>query len=132
MKCGKTFITAVGIFGVILLFSGKATAGEFDYSDKPTSTGVGGVVSGSVLLGLGGINLVFTPLCVVEDFGLGTSGCVATQLIGGGLLVAIGIPVLIAGKIRRDRYKEWLRNRRFALAPSVSPDFSGLSMSLAF
>lgn len=78
---------------------------------RPPS-GIGGIVLGAVGLGLGGLNLVTIPVCFADFYPAeATDLCVALSAGVGAALVAVGIPSLIVGKIRRKRYKEWRRQQ---------------------
>ena len=136
-------VLAICLFAAVAvtLVARPAEAAEQQMHDveRPTGrgerppTGIGGVVAGSVLTGLGVLNLAYTPMCFVGgDFGLGAEGCMAAQLIGGGLFVLAGVPTLIAGGLRRKRYKRWASGERFALAPVITPAYSGLNLVVRF
>jgi hypothetical protein len=73
-------------------------------------------------------------VCYVDggDFGLGSETCLTIQLVSGGVFLAIGLPVLIAGGVRRSRYKEWMEQHRVSLTPVITPEFSGAGLSLSF
>jgi hypothetical protein len=138
-------------FGAIFVFQTNKASAQQGYQSPPpqqgyqnpppqqTQTppppkGTGGIIAGSILTGLGVINLAATGMCFVEggDFGLGTDVCVGVQLGAGGFFVLLGVPLLIAGGVRRSRYKDWLQGNQVALSPVISPNFSGFALSFAF
>ena len=84
------------------------------YSPRP-STGLGPLISGSIFLGIGALNMLFTPVCVLSDLPDDTKNrCLATSLVGGGIFVAVGIPLVVVGAVKRRRYKEW-RDTQYSL-----------------
>jgi hypothetical protein len=88
---------------------------------SPPSNGVGHIISGSILTGLGGLNLLTAPLCMVDTLFSDTDtqyGCLYASLIVGGTLTAVGIPLLVIGVNKRQRYKKWLEERTTVAALS--------------
>jgi hypothetical protein len=82
------------------------------YSSERPKSGIGGIVMGSVGLGLGAMNLATIPVCYASFYPANaTELCTIMSLSVGSVLIAVGIPSLIVGKIRRNRYKEWKRAR---------------------
>lgn len=81
------------------------------YHSKPPS-GIGGIVMGAVGLGLGGINLATLPVCYASFYPDDAETlCVHASLGVGSVLIAVGIPSLIVGIVRRKRYKKWREQR---------------------
>lgn len=76
-------------------------------SGRPPS-GVGFLVSGGILTGLGVLNLAAAPVCqtslVREDV---QDECMVTSLVAGGVMLAVGIPLLVVGGTKRARFIEW-------------------------
>lgn len=72
------------------------------------SSGVGFLVSGGVLTGLGVLNAAASPVCktdlVREDV---QDECLITSLVTGGVMLAVGIPLLIVGGAKRSKFLEW-------------------------
>jgi hypothetical protein len=86
-------------------------AARFGSYGKPPS-GIGGIVMGAVGLGLGGINLATIPVCYASFYPAEAKDlCVWASVGVGSALVAVGIPSLIVGIIRRKRYKAWRQQR---------------------
>lgn len=130
----RRWLFALGfVFAATIALQAERAQAQEPGTERPP-TGLGGVVAGSVLTGLGVLNLAYTPLCFMDggDFGLGAETCMGIQLGAGGLFVAVGVPVLIAGGVRRSRYKEWVRNNQVAVVPIVAPDFGGLALAFTF
>lgn len=148
----KNLILPALLFGLLLavLSPASASAQEPGYemppppagasygSERPKS-GIGGIVMGAVGLGLGGINLATIPVCYASFYPANaTDLCVIMSVSVGSVLVAVGIPSLIVGKIRRNRYKEWKRAQmgaRFKLdgvAPVALRGGGGMALSGRF
>ena len=75
--------------------------------DRPPS-GVGFLVSGGILTGLGVLNAAASPVCktdlVREDM---QDECLITSLATGGVMLAVGIPLLVVGAAKRSKLIEW-------------------------
>jgi hypothetical protein len=75
--------------------------------DRPPS-GVGFLVSGGILTGLGVLNLAASPVCktelVREDV---QNECLIASLATGGVMLAVGIPLLVVGGAKRSKFLEW-------------------------
>ncbi|GMU03653.1 hypothetical protein KH5H1_77760 [Corallococcus caeni] len=79
---------------------------------KPPPTGTGMLVTGSILTGVGAVNLLTSPLCKTSLVPGDTQGvCLGTSLVVGGLFAAVGVPLLIVGVSRHNSYVEWKRQR---------------------
>ena len=74
---------------------------------RPPS-GVGFLVSGGILTGLGVLNLAASPVCktdlVREDV---QNECLIVSLATGGVMLAVGIPLLVVGGAKRSKFLEW-------------------------
>ena len=76
------------------------------------SSGLGLVITGSVLIGVGGLNLAISPVCVTDFYrntvgATGSKVCLYASLIAGGALFLSGIPLLIVGLMRRSEHRAW-------------------------
>jgi hypothetical protein len=89
-------------------------------SPRPSS-GTGLIVAGSIIFGIGVLNLAFTPLCYVlfddESYTVSRNVvsrdiCVLSSLAFGGVMVAVGVPLLIVGFNKRSNYNKWRRKNR--------------------
>jgi hypothetical protein len=97
-------------FAFLLLFA-AAPALASDGSSAPPS-GTGGIITGSILTGVGALNLVTSPVCVTDVYGevvgsAGQSACLVSSLVIGGGMVAVGVPVLLVGLKHRQDYRAW-------------------------
>lgn len=102
-------------------------AEHFTSNARPPS-GIGGIVMGAVGLGLGGINLATIPVCYASYYPADAKDlCVALSIGLGSALVAVGIPSLIVGIIRRKRYKAWRQER---VQGGVAPMLGGAQLLL--
>jgi hypothetical protein len=79
-------------------------------AEPPPSSGAGYIIAGSILLGVGVLNLITAPICTVDDV-IGDpdtqDACLYASLIVGGAFVAVGTPLLVVGIRKRRAYKEW-------------------------
>lgn len=106
--------------------------------ERPSS-GVGMLVGGGVLTGLGGLNLLTSPICltdVIRDRDT-QKACLGASLVLGGVLLAIGVPLLVVGSSRRRTYQEWKRQhgalaKLADLAVAPQPGGAALTWKLAF
>jgi hypothetical protein len=105
---------------------------------EPPSNGVGYIITGSIFLGLGVLNLATAPLCktdaVAEDM---QDTCLYASLGVGGAFVAVGTPLLIVGIGKRSTYNEWRRQHPYAalltgLGFSVGGRNTGMSWRITF
>jgi hypothetical protein len=88
--------------------TGVAQAQGFDEPPPPPPSGVGLIVTGAIFTGIGGVNLITSPICLAADGGTRTL-CLGVSLgIGIGATI-IGIPMLAVGVSRRKAYVEWKR-----------------------
>jgi hypothetical protein len=79
-------------------------------AEPPPSSGTGLIVAGSILLGIGVLNLITAPICTVDDVIRDPDtqdACLYASLIVGGAFVAVGTPLLVVGIKKRRAYKEW-------------------------
>jgi len=77
-------------------------------------SGVGLLVAGGIFTGIGGINLITSPICLVEPFDSSTKNvCLGASLGIGITSLVVGVPMLIVGVNQRRRYVEW-KNRGMA------------------
>jgi hypothetical protein len=92
---------------------------------RPPSTGLPLIITGSVMLGVGVLNLATSPICKSSAVSHNMQDtCLYLSLGLGGGLVAAGTPLLIVGAGQRGRYNEWRKHQALATA------LSGLRLSL--
>src|SRR5690349_1387784 len=85
--------------------------------DPPPASGIGALVMGGVGIGLGTINLATIPVCTADFYPSEAAGvCIGLSIGVGVALLGVGIPSLIVGKLRRERYRAWRERHR---APSA-------------
>lgn len=81
--------------------------------DPPPPSGIGALVMGGVGIGLGTINLATIPVCTAEFYpSEATSVCIGMSIGIGVALLGVGIPSLVIGKLRRERYRAWRERHR--------------------
>lgn len=98
---------------------------------KPSS-GTGLIIAGSVVGGVGVLNLATSPLCKVDDLIRDKKlqdTCFAAALVFGGVLVSVGIPLLIVGLNKRSTYLEWKERHPVASGFGLAPAPSGMAMT---
>lgn len=75
--------------------------------DRPSS-GVGFLISGGILTGLGVVNLATSPLCMTDLVKhKAQDECLIASLAAGGVMLAVGVPLLIVGGAKRSKFLEW-------------------------
>ncbi|WP_404363096.1 hypothetical protein ACIHQR_23915 [Corallococcus coralloides] len=80
---------------------------------RPPPTGTGMLVTGSILTGVGAVNLLSSPLCKTGLVPRDTQDvCLGSSLVIGGVLAAVGLPLLFVGISRHNDYVEWKRQHR--------------------
>jgi hypothetical protein len=81
----------------------------------PPPSGLGLIITGSVFMGLGAVNLLTAPLCKTSVVDSSISGACFDIALGIGItFVAVGIPLLAVGVSRRHDFLEWRRNNAAA------------------
>jgi hypothetical protein len=87
----------------------------------------GGVVTGVSLLFFGS-----SAVCQIneENTQAGQNVCTAINASIGAVALAIGIPMLVIGVLRRNEFQEWVRTYHPQLA--VTPTGGGASASVGF
>ncbi|RKH50474.1 hypothetical protein D7X55_03645 [Corallococcus sp. AB049A] len=105
---------------------------------KPPPTGTGMLVAGSILTGVGAVNLLTSPLCKTSMVPRDTQDvCFGSSLAIGGVFAAVGLPLLFVGISRHNNYVEWKRqNRAVALLTDVgvtpTPGGAALTWNASF
>jgi hypothetical protein len=105
--------------------------------EKRPSTGTALIITGAVLLGVGVVNLATSPLCksdaIIRDKKI-QDVCFGAALVVGGVMVAVGVPLLIVGLGKHSTYNEWKkRNPGLAgLDVRVGESGGGLSYGIEF
>ena len=85
--------------------------------DRPTSNGLGLTIAGGIVTGIGALNMALSPL-YRADFYIDKNGRTTADiafygsLIGGGVLLAVGVPMLIVGLVRRANYNAWFETHQ--------------------
>jgi hypothetical protein len=102
--------------------------------DLEPRSGTGGIITGSILLGAGAVNLITAPACLLDDYvdlvgEQGSQVCLGTSLVLGGGLAVVGGAVLAGGLHRKREHKEWReRTVSLAVAPTLTPKGGGLAL----
>ncbi|APR87453.1 hypothetical protein A7982_12802 [Minicystis rosea] len=81
----------------------------YAFPGEPPSNGLGLIITGSIFTGIGGINLLTSPICTSSALISRSSRtpCLALSLgVGIGFLAA-GIPMLVVGVGRRNAFRQW-------------------------
>ena len=102
--------------------------------DQPPPSGIGGLVMGGVGLGLGTVNLATIPVCYAEFYPPEAKNvCIGMSVGLGVALISVGIPSLIIGKKRHDRYRAWRARQSAGLSlegVGVLPQSTGAQLML--
>jgi hypothetical protein len=77
------------------------------WEEPPASRGVGYLVTGGIFTGIGVLNLATSPLVQNDVVRI-------VSLAVGGTFVAIGVPLIIVGAVKRGKYNEWKANQSVA------------------
>lgn len=113
---GMKAILSLAVSAAITLASGPALAQDRGLdlqNSKPPPTGTGMLVTGSILTGVGAVNLLSSPLCKTSLIPSDTQDvCLGSSLVIGGVFAAVGIPLLLVGISRHNNYVEWKREHR--------------------
>jgi hypothetical protein len=129
------------VSAAVILSSSPALAQERAndlLNGKPPPTGTGMLVAGSILTGVGAVNLLTSPLCKTSMVPRDTQGvCLGSSLAIGGVFAAVGLPLLFVGISRHNNYVEWKRqNRAVALLTDVgvapTPGGAALTWNASF
>ncbi|RKH49252.1 hypothetical protein [Corallococcus llansteffanensis] len=105
---------------------------------KPPPTGTGMLVAGSILTGVGAVNLLTSPLCKTSLIPRDTQDvCFGSSLAIGGVFAAVGLPLLFVGISRHSTYVEWKRQHRALsaltdLGVAPAPGGAALTWSASF
>ncbi|RKH05831.1 hypothetical protein D7X32_06985 [Corallococcus carmarthensis] len=71
------------------------------------------LVAGSIMTGVGAVNLLTSPLCKTSLIPRDTQDvCLGSSLAIGGVLAAVGVPLLLVGVSRHNTYVDWKRQHR--------------------
>lgn len=91
------------LFTLALLAPSSAAAEEPASTPSSSSnSGLGLVVAGGLATGIGGLTLATTPLCRLSAIRSSAQpACIATSLAVGGVLAAVGVPLLVLGVRKR-------------------------------
>ena len=89
---------------------------------------------GGVGLGLGTVNLATIPVCYAEFYPPEAKNvCIGMSVGLGVALISVGIPSLIIGKKRHDRYRAWRARQSAGLSlegVSILPHSTGAQLML--
>ena len=86
-------------------------------TEEPRSNGLGLTIAGGIVTGLGALNLAISPVCRADFYreangDTASNVCFYGSLIGGGILLAVGVPMLVVGLVRRSAWKAWHENNQ--------------------
>lgn len=108
-------------------------AAEESYvSDARPSRGVGLLVAGGIFTGIGVVNLATAPICKTDLIkGNDTQdACLIASLVLGGTFIAIGVPLLVVGGVKRGKFKQWQAEHPMAAGLGFSPTRGGGALTL--
>lgn len=118
-----------------------ARADEEVIVEKPPS-GLGMLITGAILTGVGVVNLAAgPPLCLAFYSGSFLGGppnqdarnaCIDAELIVGGVLTAVGVPLLIVGASRQSRFRQWKADHPYAFTMAPTRHGAALGFGWSF
>jgi hypothetical protein len=74
----------------------------------PPSSGVGLIVTGSIFIGVGVLNLALAPVCKTDAVSKSSQDVCLYASLGVGIgFTAVGIPLAVVGGSRRRAYNRW-------------------------
>jgi hypothetical protein len=90
--------------------------------EERPSNGLGLTIAGGVVTGLGALNLASSAICRTgfyrDRWGDTRSDICFWVAIGLGVVeLAVGVPMLVVGLVRRSAYKEWLQKNAVSIVP---------------
>ncbi len=105
---------------------------ETSESDTPPSRGVGLLVAGGIFTGIGALNLLTAPICKTDLVGNRATqdACFKVSLVLGGTFLAIGVPMLVVGGVKRSKFKRWQAEHPLAAGLGFSPATGGGALTL--
>jgi hypothetical protein len=95
---------------------------QFSWEEPPSSRGVGYLVTGGIFTGLGVLNLATSPLAQTDLVQI-------VSIAVGGTFLAIGVPLLIVGGVKRSKYNDWKANHSVAAGFGFSTANGGGSLT---
>jgi hypothetical protein len=112
-------VPVIAVILALLLASPSMALADTEGTDVEPPSGTGLIVAGAIFTGLGGLNLITSPLCMTDAVDSGTQKpCLYASLAVGGVFAVIGIPMLAVGAHKRAILKEWKERH---------PELAGLS-----
>ncbi len=108
----SSFVVALLAAGAVLSIAGGnalAAPPEPPAEARP-SKGTGFMVTGAVFSGVGAVTVLGTPsICKNgSPYQTNRSGCETFGYVLGAGFVAVGIPLIIVGIVKRSNYNKWL------------------------
>jgi hypothetical protein len=103
----------------------RARADRVEYGYPPPfepapASGIGAVVVGYAGLGISALQLATMPVCFADFYpDAAERACLISSLALAGIALSVGIPTLVVGLHRRQRYKAW-RQRRLSSRQQLS------------
>lgn len=100
--------------------------------DAPPSRGVGLLVAGGIFTGIGVLNLATAPICKTDLIGNRDTqdACLIASLVLGGTFIAVGVPMLVVGGVKRGKFKKWQADHPMAAGLGFSPTRGGGALTL--
>jgi len=80
-----------------------------DDNEEPSS-GMGLLITGSILTVVGALNMASSAACRSDDLiedATAQDVCFGAALTFGGIITAVGVPLLITGILKRKHYNDW-------------------------
>jgi hypothetical protein len=128
MKRRPGLLTLMLASAVVAQTARQARAQEVaaNVDERPPS-GLELLVTGSIVTGLAVVDLAAGPPVCVDYFSTEVyprstrTACITATLVMGGMVTAVGIPLLVVGAGQSHRFKEWQRQHPYLGSLTLAP-----------
>jgi hypothetical protein len=107
MKAITLLSTALFLLAPASALADDPPRGTDDQAIERPGTGIGELVTGSVFLGLGAVNLATSPICLALPDQSTQKPCLIASLAIGGTFFVVGVPLVAVGAVKRRTFKAW-------------------------
>ena len=106
---------------------------SYGADESRPSTGVGHLVTGGIFTGVGVVDFLTAPICKTSliPTEAAQNTCLTTSLISGGIFMAVGVPLLIVGGVKRSAYNAWKAQHPYAAGLGFSTGQGGGTLTFS-